>query len=874
MPEELFEAALAYSARGWPVFPLRAAGKLPLTEHGFHDATTSLSQLAAWWDQWPEANVGLPTGDHFIVVDIDPRAGGDEALRELEATHGALPATWRVVTSSGGAHIYFQPVAGLRNSAGLLGPGLDVRGAGGYVVAPPSLNGTGGGWTWELGHEPDELPLAVMPEWLVERLLRPRGTGNAADDDEWVRRLSGVPLGQQNNTATQIAGRLAARGLTAGEIGEILVGFGARCEPPITREDAATFRDIARRIWAAEQAQRGAPAGNAPPVAENWPYTLDHGSISQERELRGRDGAVQLVRTPLARFDGWVTTDVTVDTGDGTPAHIFHVAGIAAPTDVAPATALSHVEIRAEEFTRLDWVYKSWGARALVMAASGSQRHHLGLAILTRAIPEQRTVYAHTGWRWLDGAWVYFHGAGALGRPDIRVQIDPAFRRFGLPAVVDPALARVGMQHILGPFRAAAPSRITTPLFSGLFLPPLIQWHDTPFTFLLTGPTGQGKSSMNALTFSGYGDFPDERSLQLGWSSTANYQEQSLFTFKDHPTCIDDVGQTGTIHETQAKYERIIRAQANRQDRGRMRADGTLSPRHPPRGLLFISAQTPPLDEALLARTYSIEFRDGDVDLSTPRGSGKPLDVAQNPDGLLAMRHAVAAYIAWLTPPDEEATQLRRRIAEIMRSSRPAAARGGHARLPETVATLLLGVQFGLDFAQHLGVLDAETVDTEWRQAATMLSTVSATQRADLADRRPARQYLGGLQSLLDARQVCLLPQSHRPDDHKPPPAMVGWYSDDAIYLDPHSGSEVFRRARERNEPLNVTEAQVMAELRDAGILQTGEAGRTRKLVKLGGHPRRVYALKRAALDDYLGVPFHPGDYQAGREPGDESTPF
>jgi DnaB-like helicase C terminal domain/Bifunctional DNA primase/polymerase, N-terminal len=310
-PADRVDLALEYAARGWAVFPVHSirqgrcscghdpcpkkAGKHPRTVHGFKESTASMSAVLAWWTQWRDANIGIPTGTHFTALDVDPRYGGDEALRRLESEHGRLPATWRVLTGGGGFHVLFQPVPGLRDSTAVLGPGLDIRGEGGYVIAAGSTHVSGRDYVWEIGYGPDDVPLAPMPAWIVERLTKPRGTGNAADDDEWVRRLSGVPLGQQNTTATQIAGRLAAKGLSAGEIGEILVGFGARCTPPISRDDAATFRDIAQRIWEKEQAKAPAsPAGETNGVV---PYESLRAVL--DRWVADRDGPpVVRIKTP------------------------------------------------------------------------------------------------------------------------------------------------------------------------------------------------------------------------------------------------------------------------------------------------------------------------------------------------------------------------------------------------------------------------------------------------------------------------------------------------------------------------------------------------------------------------------------------------
>ena len=174
------DAALSYASRGWVVFPchepVRGGGcscgradcaspaKHPRTRHGLHDATTDEKTIAAWWRRWPTANVALRTGaaSDLVVVDVDPAHGGDASLARVAAEHGPLPPTLTVATGGGGRHFYFtHPGSPVRNSAGALGPGLDLRGDGGYVVAPPSRHITGGTYQWQNGER-----LAAIPGWL------------------------------------------------------------------------------------------------------------------------------------------------------------------------------------------------------------------------------------------------------------------------------------------------------------------------------------------------------------------------------------------------------------------------------------------------------------------------------------------------------------------------------------------------------------------------------------------------------------------------------------------------------------------------------------------------------------------------------------
>lgn len=162
----LLKAALAYARRGVPVFPCEPGAKRPLTRNGHWDATTDARVIERWWKGWPSANVGVPTGKKsgVVVLDVDVDDGGLESLAKLERAGAPTPKTARARTGGGGIHVFFRYPRGteIRNSAGLLGAGLDVRGEGGYVVVPPSR--TLDPYVWV-----DSSPLAEA-SWLIERL--------------------------------------------------------------------------------------------------------------------------------------------------------------------------------------------------------------------------------------------------------------------------------------------------------------------------------------------------------------------------------------------------------------------------------------------------------------------------------------------------------------------------------------------------------------------------------------------------------------------------------------------------------------------------------------------------------------------------------
>jgi hypothetical protein len=141
-------------------------------------ATQDPAQVEAWWNSdfgYPTDGVGIVTGtpSNLLVLDIDPRHGGVETLARLEEKHGPLPRTVTARTGSDGLHKFFEAGGGkYRSTVGLLGPGLDTRGEGGFVVAAPSLHRSGKRYEWLYG--PRKFPIAPAPTWLTEQLTRPQ----------------------------------------------------------------------------------------------------------------------------------------------------------------------------------------------------------------------------------------------------------------------------------------------------------------------------------------------------------------------------------------------------------------------------------------------------------------------------------------------------------------------------------------------------------------------------------------------------------------------------------------------------------------------------------------------------------------------------
>jgi hypothetical protein len=232
------------------VLPVK--GKIPLLKDWPNLATTDPDTIRYWWAQWATANVGIATGHGLWVLDVDPDKGGDDSLRALEGQYGPLPQTPVVLTGGGGSHYYFyfqHPGLSIGNSVGKLGPGLDIRADGGQVVAPPSIHpDSGRTYEWEVAHHPDDVPLAPVPQWLLDKLRAKTERTHSPKSDETI------PEGQRNDALARKAGRLRRIGLNEKELEAALLAINrGRCTPPLPEDEVSGIAASVARYPAEEQ---------------------------------------------------------------------------------------------------------------------------------------------------------------------------------------------------------------------------------------------------------------------------------------------------------------------------------------------------------------------------------------------------------------------------------------------------------------------------------------------------------------------------------------------------------------------------------------------------------------------------------------------
>ena len=266
MTNENLEAALQYARIGLPVFPCRIRdegkkkAKSPYSPNGFKDASTGTEQIKCWWANHPDAIIGMPTGkmSGLVVIDIDPRHGGDHSFQGLNDKHGKLPETLTAITGGGGTHYYFRYAnREMRCSNGKLASGVDVKADGGYVILPPSGHESGKSYFWDGDFDLDAV--AEMPSWFLE-LTENVSKKEKPDTEDLTKKLV---EGKRNEALASWAGTLRYYGRTDEEIfGALWATNQVRCKPPLSEEEVwAIAKSISRyeSDQGAEISVEGAP---------------------------------------------------------------------------------------------------------------------------------------------------------------------------------------------------------------------------------------------------------------------------------------------------------------------------------------------------------------------------------------------------------------------------------------------------------------------------------------------------------------------------------------------------------------------------------------------------------------------------------------
>lgn len=268
-----------YARRDWPVVPVHtpigdtcscesdtcsSPGKHPMPPSGLKEASTEERRVNFWMGSHSNANIGVRTGadSGFFVLDIDVKDGGPESLALLEKQHGQLPKTVQAKTGGGGSHYYFKHPGGKVKTCTKIRDGIDVRGDGGFVVAPPSIHQSGRNYEWEPDYSPDDLEIAESPQWVLDvvngketsaspKLQQPNqppaDSGLKQDRrlQGYIKKCPGVTEGERNQTGFRNACRLREiaeeehQEISCDQLLDLLRSWNDRNSPPMEESELA-----------------------------------------------------------------------------------------------------------------------------------------------------------------------------------------------------------------------------------------------------------------------------------------------------------------------------------------------------------------------------------------------------------------------------------------------------------------------------------------------------------------------------------------------------------------------------------------------------------------------------------------------------------
>ncbi len=589
-------------------------------------------------------------------------------------------------------------------------------------------------------------------------------------------------------------------------------------------------------------------------------YGVEDGAITYSKRTRDGDVAVR-----LCNFSARIVRAIERDDG------VEKLGALAIEGRLASGEQLPAVTVPPERFGSLDWVLANWAPRGAIISAGFGNRDHLRCAIQSLSGTFDRDcVYAHLGWCKIGEVHVYLHAGGAIGPngclEGVDVELPDTLCRFALPPPPYGDELREAVRRSLL-LLDVAPLCITAPLHAAIFAAVL---GARDFTLHLAGPTGALKTALAAVAQQHFGAGLDAGHLPGNWSSTANSLENLLFLAKDALCVVDDFAPHGTTADVQRLHreaDRLLRNVGNRSGRGRLRADGSLRPTRPPRGLPLSTGEDVPAGQSLRARTLVLEVGPSDVD---PDRLGKVQAAAEAGD----LASAMAGFLRWLAPQLEERQGELRDLARAWRERSFA-----HRRTADLLGSLASAHAIFRTFAIQIGALAPAEAEELGQAIDAGLLEAGAAQAELQRGEDPVMRFFHLLAGALVAGEAHVEdadqkgpPQPAQPgqpdlraawgwevrrvragqSEHEelvPKGRRIGWARGSDLYLEPEAAFRVAQGfAAGQSAALAITPRTLWRRLAERDLLLSAEAGRHTARPVIQGRQVRVLHFAAAAL--------------------------
>lgn len=491
-----------------------------------------------------------------------------------------------------------------------------------------------------------------------------------------------------------------------------------------------------------------------PPSPENSPFHRFEAAYDGEFGCMVRHGATYSitldkqgneVKHKLADFAALPVEAIKRD--DGVDAKMeFVMEGISSTGERFPA-----VSVPSAKFGAMNWPMESWGFAANIspgQAVKDKLRHAIQAVGAKTAV--QRSIYAHTGWRHINGKLAYLYHGGAVGAEGVCVELEGSLSSYALPEKGGSMKPSLELLSVL-------PHHISIPLLGHVYLAPLTEFlamagFPPMHTLFMAGTSGARKSTVAALGLSHFGSSFSNTHMPASFKDTGNAIGRKAFLLKDMPLLVDDLHPTASPQERRrmdSVAQSIARMWGDRADRGRLRADLSMQEGNPPRGIGMMTGEDlPEVGESGLARFMLVEVKPDDV--SRLKELSALQDKAKNGEMAAAMR----SYIEWLLPQGEKMPRLLRDRFKALRSEMTEAVPGVHGRQHDNAASIMLGFEMFLNCAERRGDIASAEKESLMHTAKSVLIDTTEAQKQTVREEAPVRVFLETLGEMIRIRQA------------------------------------------------------------------------------------------------------------------------
>ncbi|MCX6620881.1 MAG: DUF3854 domain-containing protein, partial [Acidobacteria bacterium] len=557
----------------------------------------------------------------------------------------------------------------------------------------------------------------------------------------------------------------------------------------------------------------------------------------------------QLVETQLSNYRASIVTNICLDDGVETKRE-FEV-----ESELTGRTFRFHIP--ASGLASMEWPIEQMGPHAITFP---NQREYARAAIQSFSVTaEERRVYTHSGWRKVDGHWLFLHAGGAIcgsgAVPDITVRLLGTLSRYELRPPAGPDTLASAVKASLQLVELGSPS-ISFPLLAATCR---AVFGEADFALHLAGETGAFKSEVAALHQQFFGAGMDRLHLPGAWSSTGNALEALAFHAKDALFVIDDFAPQGSgtdVARYHAAADRVFRAAGNHAGRSRLDSTAELRESKPPRALIVSTGEDIPRGHSVRARLLILELPKGSIKVSALTKCQR-----DGREGLYAQ--AMGGFVQWLAGRyDEARAAFDRKVSEY----RAAALRNSaHARTPEIVANLQAAFELYLEFSVAAEAVDGAVRDHLSNECWDALHAAAAAQAKHHAATEPTSRFLESLRACLSSGRAHLQSREGTMPDRAPGACgwrsiggnwsplgdCVGWVDSDAIYLESAAAYRLVQTAgRDVGEQLAVTEQTLKKRLHDKGLLASTDEKRQTLTIRrfIAGSSKDVLHFLRSTI--------------------------